>query len=483
MAVTGLGVAVAAIGSLIAVSNAAGVSPAGGRTSLFAAGLIAVGAALTQFGLIVCSPAIVGLADRLSRGLPLPLRLALTDASRHRGRSAPAIAAVLAAVTGATALALVAASFDQRDRENYVAAWPAGTAGILLEEFVPTADGGRVRSVEPERVVAAVTPKLPPFRAHEIRSAAGCSSPDGCTSVVPMLPRAQECPLWQSASPTPADIAAAERDPRCDPHVTYQGTMLPMTAVGDVGLLRLLAGRVPGEAEEVLASGGVVVLDRRYLTDGRVRMEVSPADGQGVRRLELPAVAVGVANPPILALHGERVAERLGVRTAPTQLLLAFDRLPTAEEEDAARQAIRAAGYDIPLTVERGYQSDYGLGLLALVGGAALITLGAAGIATGLAQADARADHATLAAVGATPGLRRTLAAAQALAVAGLGTVLGVFAGLVPGLAFVGAVDSLDVAVPWITLAEVLVGIPLVAAVCAWLLTRSRLPLERRVAL
>lgn len=85
--------------------------------------------------------------------------------------------------------------------------------------------------------------------------------------------------------------------------------------------------------------------------------------------------------------------------------------------------------------------------------------------------------------MGATPGLRRTLAAAQALAVAGLGTLLGVLAGLVPGLAFIGAVESLQVAVPWLTLVEVLVGIPLVAAVCAWLLTRSRLPLERRVAL
>ena len=144
---------------------------------------------------------------------------------------------------------------------------------------------------------------------------------------------------------------------------------------------------------------------------------------------------------------------------------------------------MREAGFQGELTVERGYVSDYGLGLLALVGGAALITLGAAGIATGLAQADARADHATLAAVGATPGLRRTLAASQALAVAGLGTLLGLFAGFVPGLAFIAAIDSLDVAVPWVTLLEVLVGIPLLAAACAWLLTRSRLPLERRVAL
>ncbi len=479
-----LGIAAAAAGSLVAFSGAAGVNPAGGRSSYLAAGLIAGGAALTQLGLIVCSPAIVGLAGRLSRRLPLPLRLALTDASRHRGRSAPAIAAVLAAVTGATALALVAASFDQRDRDNYLAAWPTGTAGVMLEQFIPAEDGsGTTELVSPERVIAVVAGELPPFTAHPVRTVAGCADAEGCASVMPVLPRSQECPLWSDPAPTGQDIAAAESDERCDPARTYQGSMLPPTAAGDEDLLRVLAGRSSEDAERVLAAGGVVVLDRRYAVDGEATMEISPAGGGKLRRIDVPAAVLDVPSPPVAALLGPQLAERIGVELAPTHLILSFDRLPTPAEEDAAREALRLAGHDIPIDVERGYESDYGLGLIALVAGAALVTLGAAGIATGLAQADARADHATLAAVGATPRLRRTLAAAQALAVAGLGTILGVLAGLVPGLAFIGAVGSLDVAIPWLTLAEVLVGIPLVAALCAWLLTRSRLPLERRVAL
>ena len=100
------------------------------------------------------------------------------------------------------------------------------------------------------------------------------------------------------------------------------------------------------------------------------------------------------------------------------------------------------------LSVERGYDSEYGLGLLALVAGAGVITLGAAGIATGLAQADARADHATLAAVGAAPRLRRTLAAAQALSISGLGTALGVAAGFVPAVALIAALPGLDLVDP-----------------------------------
>ena len=55
-----------------------------------------------------------------------------------------------------------------------------------------------------------------------------------------------------------------------------------------------------------------------------------------------------------------------------------------------------------------------------------------------MAQADARADHATLAAVGADPRLRRSLAAPQALVIAGIGTALGVAVGFFPALALIG---------------------------------------------
>jgi putative ABC transport system permease protein len=114
------------------------------------------------------------------------------------------------------------------------------------------------------------------------------------------------------------------------------------------------------------------------------------------------------------------------------------------------------------------------------VAGAAVVTLGAVGIATGLAQADARPDHATLAAVGAAPRVRRTLAACQALSIAGLGGLLGIAAGSVPGIAFVSAVPSFEMVLPWGNLLLVLVGLPVLAAAVAWLFTRSRLPLDRR---
>ncbi|HEV2890946.1 MAG TPA: FtsX-like permease family protein, partial [Frankiaceae bacterium] len=98
------------------------------------------------------------------------------------------------------------------------------------------------------------------------------------------------------------------------------------------------------------------------------------------------------------------------------------------------------------------------------------------------AAADSRPDLSTLAAVGAAPRVRRRLAMAQAATVAALGSALGILAGLVPSLAIVMARAEFEVAMPWSTLAAVAVGVPLLAALLLGAVTRSRLPMERRLA-
>ena len=86
------------------------------------------------------------------------------------------------------------------------------------------------------------------------------------------------------------------------------------------------------------------------------------------------------------------------------------------------------------LTVEQGWVDENGLVLLALTVFAGLVTIGAAGIATGLAQADAEADLKTLAAVGAPPSVRRMLSGFQCGLVAAMGVVLGSAAGVLKGI-------------------------------------------------
>ena len=260
--------------------------------------------------------------------------------------------------------------------------------------------------------------------------------------------------------------------------------------VGDAALLRALYGIDDADARRALAAGGAVAFRRAEVLDGRVAVDVFAAgaeieaggEPQPDATVRLPAhLASAPPGAPAGLFLSEAAAARLGLRSAPAYVLLRLTRLPTQDEEDAAGAALESAGLSNGLTVERGYESAYGLGLLALVLAAAVITLGAAGIATGLAQADARADHATLAAVGADPRLRRTLSALQALLVAGLGTALGIAVGFVPAVALIGAVASLELTVPWIPLLFVLVGLPCLAAAGAWACTPSRLPMERRV--
>jgi putative ABC transport system permease protein len=184
-------------------------------------------------------------------------------------------------------------------------------------------------------------------------------------------------------------------------------------------------------------------------------------------------------------------AARLGVPVKVVAVVALGTHAPSSHDEDRARNALAALNVPTDLQVERGYHSRYGTGLLALLLGSAIIVLGASGTATGLAAADGRADLATLAAVGAAPSTRRSLAAFQSATTAGLGTVLGVLAGLVPGVGVVLAInaaahtspldgDSYPLVLPWTNVLLTLVVVPAVAALSAWALTRSRLPLVRR---
>lgn len=115
--------------------------------------------------------------------------------------------------------------------------------------------------------------------------------------------------------------------------------------------------------------------------------------------------------------------------------------------------------------------------------------------ATALALSEARPDLSTLGQVGARPRTRRAVAAGYALVLGVVGAVLGVLAGLIPGIAVsvpltrgyatggfsygpLGDVPpdrDFVVDVPWLLVALVLVVLPLVSAAVAAAATRSRL--------
>ena len=171
----------------------------------------------------------------------------------------------------------------------------------------------------------------------------------------------------------------------------------------------------------------MVVFDADHVVDGRGEVEVSTYDAvsgraAGVRSVRLPAVHVPVQGQRyVTGWLSPQAAARVGVPVGSDGTVVTYDVPPDDDTEEAISAALVEQGQDGFFRVERGYRDAYGVGLLALLLGSAVVTLGAAAVATGLAQADGRADQATLAAVGADPRLRRRLTAFQAAVVAGLG--------------------------------------------------------------
>ncbi|WOX23194.1 FtsX-like permease family protein [Streptomyces solicathayae] len=485
--------------------------------------VVAGGSAIAELGVVAMTPALVGMFGRTGRWLPLSPRLALRDAVRNRGRTAPAVAAVLAAVAGTVAVATYGASEEAQRRAEYRASLPHGAVSAFIEE-----DGGR----DVPAVRDAVQRLLPiDLRADVDRVSVGrtgCSvysRGSGCGLYELVIPKAHECPLWISteenpdplAKLSPEEIRKLSKDWRCkesdDNGVYVEGGLL----IGDAKVLKVL-GIKDAAAEQALAAGKLVTFTKPPVdTTGKVgiRLITDPdkADEARMKGTEPPGKVVSLpahlaTGEPrtygVKALLTPAAAKAAGLTTVPYGALFSTDRMPGSEQRQKLDAELARLGSGVQLHVEEGYVSENGIVLLALTVFAGLVTIGAAGIATGLAQADAEADLKTLSAVGAPPRVRRTLSGFQCGVVAAMGVVLGSAAGVLPamglrltegrerqrwyeealaqGFGDGGPAPYVPIVIPWATLATLLIVVPTGAAVLAALVTRSRGALARRAA-
>lgn len=453
----------------------AGVAGAVYGTSVDVSGelYIAASAVVTVLGMILLVPvAIVALA-RTSHRLPLPVRYAMRDATRHRTRTVPAVAAVAATVAGVVALGIGASSDALQNRRTYQPNLPLGLSAVS------SWDAGHM---DWARAETAVRKELPGNQVTAVRGI-----PDVLDGGRSHLDLAFEVP-------------GGRRE-----HLlgSWSG------ATGSSVLVARGPGLVPfgipdrGAARQVLARGGAVVLtDHRVDADTvRISADFSNDDGspgRTVRPVTVPAVYVEApgAVAPFQAVVSPRVPRRLGVDYATTALLVAGP-VSKAAEADVA-EAVGAVSPNASFYVERGYQADdstrIALLVLAALGG--VLMLGGTLTATFLALSDARPDLATLSAVGAAPRTRRGVAAAYAGTVGLVGAVLGALVGFVPGIAVTypltrvtwtdvdatgSALPDHFVDVPWLLVATVVLLLPLVTAAVVGVTARSRLPLVARV--
>lgn len=374
-----------------------------------------VGSVLVVLGFGASSPWVLDQLGRLAPHLPLGSRLALRDGARFRSRNGPVVAAVLAGLAGSVAISATVATVSEFERREY-------QPFLADDQLFVTGTGARalVDRIGDELTVVAAAPLVDGF----------VTSPDG-------------------------------GDEGSDAWVT----------VGDAELVGALGGGA--DAVAALNAGDVLVL----AGDGLRQLPPTVPTGPGLQAYEVRLDAV--ATPVSRIVANEATLDRLGgeVAVAPPgaeQWLVRLDGSLTDEQVSRA-QELASSTPNTNVTAETGPET----GTLARVGRVGLVmsvvtALIVVAVALALAAAESRADQRTLQAVGADPRLGRTVAAWRATLLAGLAAVLAVPAGLAPAWGLVrAAIQSSDLfVIPWTTIAVTTVGVPLVAALGAWLLTR-----------
>jgi putative ABC transport system permease protein len=441
--------------------------------------LIAGAAIVVVLGMILVVPVVVVLVARLARGLPLAVRYAVRDTSRHRTRTVPAVAAVAATVAGVVALGIGVTSDEAENRGAYQATLPLGDALVAIGN--PATD--------PATVTGIIRDALPGASAVPV-SGVQESLADGGYRMVSFR-----------AVGGPENLLD-----------TYGGSLASSVLVsdGDVppqvgGLSRSEASRV----DQVLAEGGVVVFTSRDVAADTVRIRVEESDAEGSpvgtpRTVETPALFVRAGTVGPQGILATAVAEKLETEAVPVGVVVSGVNITRDAEKDV-EEALKAETDGTSFYVERGYRTDGETLVIQLIlaGLGAVLMLGGTLTATFLALSDARPDLATLSAVGAAPRSRRGVAASYALVVGGVGAVVGAAVGFIPGIAISyplttqygactfsgsglttcaevpGPSHYLDI--PWAFIIGLVIVLPLLTALIVGLTARSQLPLVARL--
>lgn len=505
-----LGVVLAGIGGVVLAMN---VVNHGHEVAIAAGALVLVGGALLLI------PWLLSMTGRLGRRLPLPLRMATRDIGRQRGRSAPAVAAIMTAVTALTALAIANASDQAQAARDYQPTavmgqglingggpgWPRDTIDVVQRE-APKLDIMRVERigvsdwVGPDDTGVSAT-KTTALRVQRSSCADPSTRPHGHGQTVNGFGPVRAC------SALGQDLASGRSE----------------IGVIDVATARERLGLTDAQAD-TLAHGGILVAAHKHAISGGHVTALS-----GTRKVDHYGMPMGkIRTPHLLRLPAATVSgtqlDRFGwfgstgalvtpatARahhwTTYTEALSLRDPSGTISK-DTEKAISQHLSVRANLDVERGYEGYLLMLYLLLFGVFGTLVLVATLISTALAQAEGRADLGTLAAVGATRRLRRAIAGSQAFVVGMVGSLLGLVIGFVPGVALTwpltaeatgsydpatgnttyseaaqaAALPSPVIDIPWVWLAVVVVGVPLLAALVAAIAIRRSPQVTRRVA-
>jgi putative ABC transport system permease protein len=482
---------------------------------------VTIGAVVLILGTLFLVPVILAGVGRLGGHLPTTLRMAARDLARHRSRSAPSVAAVLAAVAGLTFGLTGLASDTEQNRRDYQAQALPGEAVINLW-------GPEKPSLDPLRAAAPglVFTENAAFDTGDPSMTGDGSMPTepyrvGFLNVVPpgcTPERTVQDDEWFAAED--ARFRAAEAAGTQESFVSAENPcMAGGASYSSSGQILLLP------ADEIIRRLGLDAARADAVRAGAVvtrELPVSSTRGSTVRIARGTSVidptATAAVDPdvqveqevdlPLLELP--RTSETEGkmlnaslvlaadgsvAKDWPTRAVSLTVRDPSgaAVTDAAAEKLQQALGDELQVSVERGFSRDDAVIVAVLLGVFALLILVITLTSTALTLAEQQTDQATLAALGATRGTRRLMAGAAAFLLAAVGCVLGVAVGLVPGVAIARPLTSSGwtttglpdgghtiLVIPWLSLLVVGLLVPLVAGAIAWAGIRRAPQVTRR---
>ncbi|WGY03118.1 hypothetical protein QI633_05015 [Nocardioides sp. QY071] len=431
--------------------------------------LVLAGAVAGVAGLVLVMPSLLGLLGRIGARLPLPGRLAVRDADRHRHRTGPATSAIMLAVAGSVVAAFAMTGSARADEARWLPDLPEHTMRVYAQYGDGQAETTAITTAATERA-AAVLPGAQVLAPFELGYA---------------VPESQ-----QELGATPVQSIWFNDNLACDSScVTYGST--GSAAIADPAVVRLTLGRdLTAEEQAALDRGEVLATSPSMVdADGKVTASLDlKIDAEGaeadIPRLELPARVAPrttfYTSLPGVFMSAETAAANGLVPIPDATRLITYAADATPAEVRAGVRAARE-GHRAGASIGEPYHDDYGIALLVVGGVAGLVTLIGVAIAVALSAAEGRRELATLSAVGADPAVRRRLAGAQALVISGVGALVGVLLGSFVSYALRATFGAPSFTVPWANLAGVGLGVPVLAALLTAACTRSKVPvLERR---
>jgi len=490
-----LGIALTAAGAVLLTV----VTATDGRTvaiQQLTIALIVCGPILLQIAALIVTPLLLRAVSRLAARGGTGARLASRDIARNAPRSVPAVGAIMSTIFIASFLItyLAAAQAEQTADYEYQTAPDIVSAG-----FGPYGLQTAVTLTQASQLAEAMNSTLHVTNATILYGAVNPSvetdPKKGELYPVPEVNAAVRC-TQLPAGPTPikrGSLSIASPDCQGPGYLTDSRGQTHIS-VGSQSAIEVAIGtRLTPTSRAALAAGKVVALYPQYVRDGHVKIDWltahqmdsgNPSTGDPARAMSISAV---VQQPPHAVyfdlLMTKATAHALGIRYAPVQIIARTGVGPSDAQSDALRaaaQAVTGRPGSINFGYEGGpptYATPAQWALLALC---ALIALGAATVAIGLARAEGRRDEEVLGALGAPPRLRSAYGFWSAAIITGVGAIGGVLLGTVPGLAISeslvqpGGREATPFGVPWLPLLVAAFGLPLIIAIGGWLTAGRR---------